>query len=68
MTRTEIKILLLEKGLNQTALAKKIHVSPQVVCDIFAGRRKAFNLKSKINKVLGTDIFRDDGHKANSPL
>jgi ribosome-binding protein aMBF1 (putative translation factor) len=63
MTRTEIKILLLEKGMNQTILAEKLGQSPQVICDILAHRRKAYNLRPKIKKILGVDIFGDDGNQ-----
>jgi transcriptional regulator with XRE-family HTH domain len=56
MTKLEIKILLLQKGINQTELAQRIGVSPQVLCDILAGRRKALSHRKAIAKVLKLSI------------
>lgn len=55
MSRTEIKILLLEKGLNQTKIARLIGVAPQTVCDLLAGRRKTPGHQEKIAQILNVE-------------
>lgn len=66
MTRTEIKILLLKKGINQTELSQRVGISPQTLCDILAGRRKTEKYQLKIATIFDLPIeklFPNSGGK-----
>jgi lambda repressor-like predicted transcriptional regulator len=65
MTRTEIKILLLKRGLNQMELSRQIGIPPQTICDLLAGRRKTLKHRTAIADILGfpvEKIFGDHGN------
>jgi transcriptional regulator with XRE-family HTH domain len=65
MTRTERKILILSRGLNQTELAKMIGKPPQTVCDLLADRRKTQKDREAIAKILGVSVEKIFGDHRN---
>jgi len=53
MTPTQIKILLLEKGIRQSDLARALHVTPCMISGLIARRWKSKRLQEAIAHRLG---------------
>jgi hypothetical protein len=55
VTRVEIKILLLKKGLTQGDIAKKLKVTPGMICGLIGHRFKSRRLQESMAAILEVD-------------
>jgi transcriptional regulator len=54
MTSTEIKVILLERGITQTALANRFGCHKSMISHLIARRVKSKNLEDAIARILKT--------------
>ena len=53
-----IKTLMFTQNINQIEISKRLHASPQMICDIIAGRKKTVKYQRGIARILGVEVDR----------
>lgn len=56
MSRTEIKILMIRKGVKQADIAKQLRVTPTTVCNVIKGVGESSRVKHAISKACGCKV------------
>jgi transcriptional regulator with XRE-family HTH domain len=58
LQRKRIKKLMLDKDLSETRIAEKLETSPQMICDVIAGRKQTEKYQQGIADLLGVPVTR----------
>ena len=53
-----IKTLMFTQNITQIEIARRLHASPQMICDIIAGRKKTIRYQRGIARILGVEVDR----------
>jgi len=53
-----IKTLMFTQDISQIEIARRLHASPQMICDIIAGRKKTVKYQRGIARILGVKVDR----------
>ena len=53
-----IKTLMFTQNITQIEIARRLHASPQMICDIIAGRKKTVKYQRGIARILGVKVDR----------
>ena len=53
-----IKTLLFTQNITQIEIAQRLHTSPQMICDIIAGRKTTAKYQRGIARILGVEVDR----------
>lgn len=53
-----IKTLIFTQNITQIEIAQRLHTSPQMICDIIAGRKTTAKYQRGIARILGVEVDR----------
>ena len=53
-----VKTLMFTQDITQIEIARRLHASPQMICDIIAGRKKTVKYQRGIARILGVEVDR----------
>ncbi len=53
-----IKTLMFTQDITQVEIAERLHTSPQMICDVIAGRKTTAKYQRGIARILGVEVGR----------
>ena len=53
-----IKTLIFTQNITQIEIAQRLHTSPQMICDVIAGRKTTAKYQRGIARILGVEVER----------
>ena len=56
MNRTDVKVLMIQKGVTVSRMARAIEVTPQAVYDVMASHRSSKRIEATLEAELGLPI------------